>query len=109
MTRLIVIRHGFSQNNAVRRFTGQADVPLSDIGREQALCVADYLTKNEQIDAIYASDLSRAVDTVAPTAGRLGLSVIPEPALWETDVERICAASSAEIPYSAIALNRATC
>ncbi|MBR6727718.1 MAG: histidine phosphatase family protein, partial [Clostridia bacterium] len=86
MTRLIVIRHGFSQNNAVRRFTGQADVPLSDIGREQALCVADYLTKNEQIDAIYASDLSRAVDTVAPTAGRLGLSVIPEPALRETDV-----------------------
>ena len=86
MTRLIVIRHGFSQNNAVRRFTGQADAPLSDVGCEQARRIADYLTANERIHAIYASDLSRAVDTVAPTAARLGLAVIPEPALRETDV-----------------------
>ncbi|MBQ8341529.1 MAG: histidine phosphatase family protein [Clostridia bacterium] len=86
MTRLLVIRHGFSQNNAVRRFTGQADVPLSALGREQAERVADYLCQNEQVTAIYASDLSRAVDTVSPTAARLGLSVIPEPALRETDV-----------------------
>lgn len=88
MTRLIVIRHGFSESNAVRRFTGQADIPLSAVGREQAARVADYLCANEHIDAIYASDLCRAVDTVAPTAARLGLSVCPEPAFRETDVGR---------------------
>jgi broad specificity phosphatase PhoE len=86
MTRLLVIRHGFSENNAVRRFTGQANAPLSALGREQAVLLADYLCQNEQIAAVYASDLDRATDTVAPTATRLGLAVIPEPALRETDV-----------------------
>ena len=85
-TRILVIRHGFSENNAVRRFTGQADVPLSALGREQAEMVADYLCKNEQVDAFYASDLCRAVDTLAPAAAGMGLPVIPEPALRETDV-----------------------
>ena len=86
MTRLIVIRHGFSVSNAARRYTGQQDVPLSDLGREQAELVADYLCANERVDVICASDLSRAIDTVAPTAARLGLDVIPEPGLRETDV-----------------------
>lgn len=86
MTTLIVIRHGFSVSNAARRYTGQQDVPLSALGYEQAELVADYLCANMQIDAIYASDLSRAVDTVLPTARRLGLSVIPEQGLRETDV-----------------------
>ena len=86
MTRILVIRHGFSENNAVRRFTGQANAPLSALGREQAELLADYLCHTEQIAAVYASDLDRATDTVAPTAARLGLAVIPEPALRETDV-----------------------
>ena len=88
MTRLIVIRHGFSVSNAAQRYTGQQDVPLSDLGREQAELVADYLTENERIDVICASDLCRAMDTVAPTARRLGLVVIPEKGLRETDVGR---------------------
>ena len=71
MTRILVIRHGFSENNAVRRFTGQADVPLSALGREQAELVADHLCKTERISAFYASDLCRAVDTLAPAAARL--------------------------------------
>lgn len=86
MTRVIVIRHGNSVNNALRRNTGHADVPLSPQGRKEAECLADYLVANEHIDAIYASDLIRAVDTVKPTADRLGLSVITERDLRETDV-----------------------
>lgn len=86
VTRVIVIRHGFSVNNALRRNTGQADVPLSVLGYEQAERLADYLVANEQIDAIYASDLCRAVDTIQPTADRLGLPVMTDPALRETDV-----------------------
>lgn len=86
MTRLIVVRHGYSVNNALRRNTGQSDVPLSPLGYAQAERIADYLLENEQIDAIYASDLCRAVDTVKPTADRLGLPVMTDPALRETDV-----------------------
>ena len=86
MTRLLVIRHGFSLSNAERRYTGQDDVGLSPLGHEQAQRVADYLCANERVDAIFSSDLSRAMDTVRPTAKRLGLSVIPDPGLRETDV-----------------------
>ena len=83
MTRLIIVRHGYSVTNASQRFTGQTDVALTDIGRQQAESVADYLTANEHIDAIYASDLSRAVDTARPTAERLGLPIHTDPALRE--------------------------
>ena len=86
MTRLIVLRHGFSLSNAERRYTGQSDIPLSPLGLEQAERVADLLCATEKIDAIYASDLSRAMQTLAPTAARLGLTVIPEAGLRETDV-----------------------
>ena len=86
MTTLIVIRHGFSLSNAARCYTGQQDVDLSPLGYEQAELVADYLCANAGIDAIYSSDLSRAVNTVLPTAKRLWLPVIPLKCLRETDV-----------------------
>ena len=77
MTRLIVVRHGHSGTNASHRYTGQLDVALTAQGHEQAACVARYLAENEQIDAIYSSDLSRAMDTARPTAAAFGLSVVP--------------------------------
>ena len=83
MTRLIMIRHGFSTANATHRFAGHSDFPLSDIGHEQARLAADYLFANEKIDKIYASDLARAYDTARPTAEKFGLDVIPEPRLRE--------------------------
>ena len=86
MTTLIVVRHGFSLSNAVRRYTGQSDVPLSREGFAQAELVADYLCAHLPPDVIVSSDLCRAVTTVEPTARRLGLSVIPMAELRETDV-----------------------
>ena len=88
MTTLIVVRHGFSLSNAERRYTGQQDVSLSPEGFAQAELVADYLCTNLPPDAIYSSDLCRAMNTVEPTAKRLGLSVIPDTGLRETDVGR---------------------
>lgn len=83
MTRLILIRHGFSTANATHRFAGHSDFPLSEIGHTQARLAAEYLFANEKIDKIYASDLSRAFQTAVPTAEKFGLSVIPEPRLRE--------------------------
>ena len=83
MTRLILIRHGFSMANATGRFAGHSDFPLSDIGHEQAKLAAEYLFANEKIDKIYASDLARAYETATPTAEKFGLPVIPEPRLRE--------------------------
>ena len=83
MTKIILVRHGYSTTNASKRYTGQADVPLTDIGRAQAEKIADYLFAHEKIDAVYASDLSRAMDTARPTADRFGLTVTPVQALRE--------------------------
>ena len=83
MTRLILIRHGFSVANAEHRFAGHSDFPLSDIGHEQARLAAEYLFANEKIDKIYASDLARAYHTATPVGETLGLDVIPKTRLRE--------------------------
>lgn len=83
MTRVILIRHGFSVANAEDRFAGHSDFPLSDVGHQQAHLAAEYLYKTEKIDKIYASDLARAYQTATPVAQKFGLSVIPDERLRE--------------------------
>jgi probable phosphoglycerate mutase len=69
-TRLLLVRHGQSEWNAAGRWQGQADPPLSDLGREQARVAARSL---EGITAVAASDLRRASETAAIMAAELGL------------------------------------
>ena len=83
MTRIILVRHGLSMANIGEIFRGVTETPLSPLGHQQAEAVADYLAKNETIDKIYASPLSRAMDTVAPTAKRLGLPIVTDEGLIE--------------------------
>ncbi len=85
MTKLIIVRHGQSEGNLLHRFAGQTDVPLTDLGRRQAAAVTEYL-KNETIDAVYSSDLSRAYNTVRGSAEIRGLEVIPDKNLREINV-----------------------
>lgn len=86
MTTLILIRHGYSTSNASGCYTGQLDAPLDATGCAQAAQLADHLCQNIHIDALYTSDLSRAVETLRPTAERLGLPLHTEAALRELDV-----------------------
>ena len=60
-------------------------MPLNERGREQARALAEQLA-GEEIDAIYASDLSRARDTAAAVGARLGVPVVTDPDLREIDV-----------------------
>ena len=83
MVTLIVVRHGFSAFNKSRIFSGQLDVPLDEKGVEQAEKLKNYLINNFKIDAVYSSDLSRAIDTVKPTAEVLGLNIKLKPGLRE--------------------------
>ncbi len=71
---LLLVRHGEAEGNKERRFIGQSDVPLSDLGRRQALAIADRLTE-VPISRIVSSDLQRARDTVNPLAEMLQLAV----------------------------------
>ena len=62
MRRLLLARHGQSVSNAVRRFQGVQDVPLSELGRRQAEALARAL-RSRRIAAVYSSPLQRARHT----------------------------------------------
>ncbi|TDB73050.1 histidine phosphatase family protein [Micromonospora sp. KC723] len=82
MTRLVVWRHGNTDWNAAGRVQGQTDVPLNDLGREQARTAAPLLA-GLRPDVIVASDLRRAVDTAAALAEVTGLPVRTDARLRE--------------------------
>ena len=84
MTTLLLVRHGETDWNADGRLQGQTDRPLTDFGRRQAQQLAEQLA-DEELEAIYSSDLSRARETAAIVGGRLGLAVALDPALREKD------------------------
>ena len=70
----LVVRHAHASGNAEHRFIGQQDVPLDDLGRAQTEALTQRL-RALPVLRIVSSDLRRAIDTIAPTAARLGLTV----------------------------------
>lgn len=82
MLHLMLVRHGETEWNVQRRFQGQSDVPLSELGKLQAELIAERLA-GQTIDAVYVSDLKRAWDTAIPIAEKTGLEVSSEPRLRE--------------------------
>ena len=82
MTKLFLIRHGETTWNEAQRFQGQIDVPLNRRGWDQAQYLAERFA-DESIDAIYASDLHRALDTAQVIAQRVNKPVIIERRLRE--------------------------
>lgn len=75
VTRILAIRHGETAWNVDTRLQGHLDIPLNETGLLQAEHLARALTGREPVDAIYASDLSRARTTAEAMARAMGLSV----------------------------------
>jgi len=65
--RLIITRHGETEENKKRIFQGHLPGKLSKLGIEQAKKLA-FRLKDEKIDVIYSSDLARASDTAKEIA-----------------------------------------
>lgn len=86
MTKILLVRHGYSEYNHVKKFTGHLDIPLTPLGVKQAEVTAKYLLETYTIDAIYSSDLSRAVNTAKPVADALGLPVQTDKRLRELNL-----------------------
>ena len=64
------IRHGQSVGNRDQIFLGHTDMPLSELGREQARLAGEYIKKTGIVpDAVYASPLSRAYETAVLASG----------------------------------------
>jgi probable phosphoglycerate mutase len=68
VTRLHLIRHGATTLSAEDRFAGAVDVPLSDEGRAQARRLGERLATTP-LAAVYASPLSRTVETARLVGG----------------------------------------
>ncbi len=94
-SRCLLVRHGQSEWNAAGRWQGQADPPLSDLGRHQARLAASMVGT---VDAVVASDLQRAAETAAIMAGEIGVGPVVIDADWrERDAGEWSGLTRAEI------------
>ena len=82
LTRLLIVRHGETEWNTEGRIQGHTNSRLSKRGIAQAQALTKRLAK-WRIDAIYSSDLTRAMDTIAAAAKGHKLSAQPREALRE--------------------------
>src|SRR4051794_28670407 len=92
--RIALVRHGQSTWNAESRLQGQADPPLSELGRREAAALAPALA-GFAAERVLTSDLRRARET-ADALGRPGGA--PDPAWREIDVGEWAGRPLAELP-----------
>ena len=75
-TIIYLIRHGETDWNREKRYQGQQDIPLNDLGRKQAFQLAKrLLNERYKIDAVYSSNLLRAKETAEIIAHHFDLKV----------------------------------
>ena len=80
---IVMVRHGETEGNIDDKAQGHFDAQLTERGRLQAQAVAKRLA-DVQFDAVYSSDLRRAMDTAKTiTANRTELKIRPRPQLRE--------------------------
>lgn len=73
MTTLLLARHGQSTWNAEQRWQGQADPPLSELGREQAWAASAAVGT---VDLIAASPQQRALETATIISQAVGVGPV---------------------------------
>jgi broad specificity phosphatase PhoE len=97
VTVVYLARHGESDWNAVDRFQGHSDRPLTELGRQQAELLAEDLAGAAALSAIYSSPLRRALETAAIVGARLGLVPVELEGLREVDVGSWAGLSRTEV------------
>ena len=75
MGKLIMVRHGESEGNRDRRFTISPEVPLTELGREQARAAAARIARRFAPVRVISSPFRRARQTSEIIAGELGLPI----------------------------------
>jgi broad specificity phosphatase PhoE len=83
-TQLFLLRHGEVEDRYHRVFGGRLDMELSPLGHEQAAALARYVRRHP-LDAIYASPMRRAQQTLAPLSSHAPAPAVVRPELCEVD------------------------
>ena len=83
-TTLVLLRHGETPLTAEKRFSGRGDPSLTERGLEQARAAAARLSSYD-VSAVVSSPLRRAMQTARVAADLLGLDVVIDDGLIETD------------------------
>ncbi|MDQ1720161.1 MAG: glucosyl-3-phosphoglycerate phosphatase [Pseudonocardiales bacterium] len=83
--RIVILRHGRTAWNAERRYQGQSDPPLDEVGQAQAIQVAGLIAAMEP-DLLISSDLQRAEHTAAKVASLTGLELTIDARLRERNL-----------------------
>ncbi|MCT7660260.1 bifunctional RNase H/acid phosphatase [Mycobacterium deserti] len=84
-TRFLLLRHGQTELSVERRYSGRGNPALTELGRRQAEAAAQYLGRKGGVAAVISSPLQRAYDTAQAAAKVLGLDVVVDYDLIETD------------------------
>jgi alpha-ribazole phosphatase len=87
LSRIILVRHGRTAWHAEGRYAGTTDVPLDELGLEQAERVTRYL-ENREVEVVYSSPLSRCLELASLVAAPHGLEVVVDERLREIDLGR---------------------
>jgi alpha-ribazole phosphatase/probable phosphoglycerate mutase len=81
-TKIYLIRHGEISDGEERRYNGHRDVPLSDRGIDQIMRLSGFL-QSAGLQAVYTSDLSRALKSAQIIARTHGVQPVIEKRLKE--------------------------
>jgi len=76
MTQVYLVRHGQTAWNAELIFRGRRDIELNERGHREASAIAGAL-RDKNLDAIYTSPLTRAIETARPLATLLNRDITP--------------------------------
>jgi len=82
MAKILLVRHGETEYNSLRRFMGHSDIELSKKGVRQVKLLGSYLAQ-EQIDFAFASDLHRTLSSARIILGNRNIEVKSCPELRE--------------------------
>src|SRR5258708_29850468 len=98
MGKLIMVRHGESEGNAIRRFTTSGEAKITDLGRRQAHEAAVKIKLKYKPTLVIASTFARARETGRIIAEELGI-----PIEYEADFREQSLGDLAGKPYESIA------